>query len=320
MQLKRIFNAAVLAVLACASGQALAKFPEKPVTLVVPFPAGATTDTIARVLADEVSTTLGKPVIVENKPGVEGQIAAQDIAKADPDGYRITLATSGNLSVLPALRKTPPFDVMKDFTPIADVGRYAFFLYTHPGIPGSTVREFVDYVKANPKTLNYGTGNNTGVLTFASLLAATGLQMERVSYKGEPPAMVDLVGGHVQAMIGTAIGIPYVAEGKLRVLATLLPERSALAPDVPTMEEAGLKGLNAVAWAGVVGPAGMPADIVETLNTAFNKALSNPAVQKKMEPLGFALTPSDSESFRKLMQEQLGVYAGLVKDSGMEPQ
>ncbi|RYH66979.1 MAG: tripartite tricarboxylate transporter substrate binding protein [Alcaligenaceae bacterium] len=319
--MKRYFSHAALGLGALLSAACTwAAYPDKPIALVVPFPAGATTDTIARILADGMSQELGTSVIVENKPGAEGQIAAQDVARAQPDGYRITLATSGNLSVLPALRKTPPFDVMRDFTPIADVGRYAFFLYVNRDVPAKSVGEFVSYAKGQSGKLNYGTGNNTGVLTFASLAAAAGLKLSHVPYKGEPPAMVDLVSGNIQAMIGTAIGMPHVKDGKLRVLATLLPQRSALAPDVPTMAEAGVKNLDAIAWAGVVGPANMPPAVVERLNAAINATLIKPDVIKKMEPIGFALTPSSSADFKKLMQTQLDVYADLVKKSGMEPQ
>jgi len=303
-----------------AAAGALAAYPEKPIALVVPFPAGATTDTIARIVAEGMAQELGTAVIVENKPGAEGQIAAQDIARAQPDGYRVMLATSGNLSVLPALRKSPPFDVLRDFTPVADVGRYAFFLYVHPSVPARSVKEFIAYARTQSDKLNYGTGNNTGVLTFASLAAASGLKLAHVPYKGEPPAMQDLVGGNIQAMIGTAIGMPHVKADKLRVLATLLPDRSALAPEVPTMAEAGAKNLDASAWAGIVGPAGMSEAVVDKLNSAVNATLAKPDVLKKMEPLGFALTPSTSAEFSNLVQNQLKVYADLVSKSGMEPQ
>ncbi len=151
---------------ACAAS-AQAQYPSKPITIIVPFPAAVTPDTIVRVLAQHVSVSIGKPVVVENRPGAEGQLAAQEVSKAAPDGYKIMLATSGVLSVLPALRKVPPFDPVADFTPIVDVGRYAFFLYVHPSVPAKTFAEFIDYAKANPGKMSYGTGHNTGILTFA---------------------------------------------------------------------------------------------------------------------------------------------------------
>jgi len=306
---------AAIAVL--ASMQAGAQFPAKPITIVVPFPAGATTDTVARIIAQQAAVSLGKPVLIDNRPGAEGQLAAQDVVKAAPDGYRIMLGTSGNLAVLPASRKNPPYDVLNDFTPIADVGRYQFFLYAHPALPAKTFREFVDYVKANPGKVSYATGNNTGVINMAGFRSAHGLDMNAVPYKGEPPAMVDLLAGRVQAMVATGIGIPYARDAKLRMLVALLPQRSPLAPDVPTLREAGQKDLDVILYAGFVGPAGMPRDVVERLNRDFNAALNNPEVNAQIEKLGFTLTPSKADAFGAMMREQLAVYRKAVREAGL---
>ena len=300
-----------------ASFHAAAQFPSKPVTLVVPFPPGATTDSIARILAQHASTGLGRPVVVENKPGAEGQLAAQDVAKSPPDGYRLALATSGNLSVLPAMRKNPPYDPVADFTPVADVGRYQFFVYVHPSLPAKTFREFIEHARANPGKLGYGTGNNTGVLAMAAFRSAHGLDMTHVPYKGEPPAIVDLVAGRVQAMVATGIGIPHAKDGRLRMLAALLPQRSPLAPDVPTLRETGQKELDAILWAGVVGPAGIPADVVERLNRDFNAALANPEAVAAIEKLGFTLTPGKADAFGAMIREQVAVYRRLVREAGL---
>ena len=296
---------------------ALAQFPARPVTLVVPFPPGATTDTIARILAQQASVGLGRTVVVENKPGAEGQLAAQDVAKSPADGYRITLATAGNLSALPAMRRSPPYDPVADFTPVADVGRYQFFVYAHPSLPAKSFREFIEHARANPGKLSYGTGNNTGVLTMAGFRSAHGLDMTHVPYKGEPPAIADLVAGRVQAMVATGIGIPHAREGRLRMLAALLPQRSPLAPDVPTLRETGQKDLDAVLWAGVVGPAGMPADALERLHREFNAALVHPEVVAAIEKLGFTLTPGKAEAFGALIREQVAVFRRLVRDAGL---
>jgi len=316
----RIYQLIFCAVAAAFGLSANAQYPTKAITVVVPFPPGATTDTIARVLGQAVSNSIGKPVVIENKPGAEGQLAAQDVAKAAPDGYKIMLATSGNMSVLPALRKNPPYDVVADFTPIADVGRYQFFLYVHPGIPARSFKEFIDYAKANPGKISYGTGNNTGVMTMASIKAVHGLDMLHVPYKGEPPAMIDLVAGRVQAMIGTGIGIPYVKDNRLRMLVALLPKRSSVAPEVPTMREVGQKDLEAVVWAAFLGPAGMPREAIERLNKEFNAAMANPEVQGQIEKLGFTLNPASSESLGVLVKDQLGVYRKLVRDAGLQPE
>lgn len=305
-----------LSFAACATA-AHAQYPTKPIAMVVPFPPGGTSDALARILAKNVSDSLGKPIIVENKPGAEGQIAAQDVAKATPDGYKIALVTSGNLSALPAMRKRPPYDVVKDFTPIADIGRYAFFLFVHPSVPVKNFREFVEYAKANPGKMSYGTGNNTGVLAFAQVKTMFGIDLLHVPYKGEPPATTDLVAGRLQAMIGTGAGLPYSKEGKLRTLVALLPERSSLAPNVPVLREIGMGDLPVIIWAAIVGPAGIPKDIVERLNKEFVAAASKPDVKAQIEQMGFAVTPGRPEVLGAMIKEQVGAYGKLVHDIGM---
>ncbi len=317
---RHLIALAALSLCAATAVAQSAQYPNRPVSLVVPFPAGSTTDTIARVLAQHVSNSLGGQVIVENRPGAEGQLAAQEVQKAPPDGYKLTLATSGNLSVLPALRKSPPYDVVADFTPVADIGRYAFFFYVHPSVPARTFAEFIEHAKANQGKLSYATGNNTGVLTMGQVKAQFGLDMTQVPYKGEPPAMVDLVAGRVQAMIGTSIGIPYLRENKLRMLVQLLPRRSPLVPDVPVLNEIGLKDLPVQMWAAVVGPAGMPRDVVDKLNKAFNDAQAHPEVQSKMEQIGFALSPSTPQALGTLIREQAKAYQELTRVIGMTPE
>ena len=308
-----------LALAACAAA-AHAEYPDKPITLVAPFPPGGTSDALARALAKGASESLGVPIIVENKPGAEGQIAAQDVAKATPDGYRIALATSGNLSALPSLRKEPPYDSVKDFTPIADIGRYAFFLFVHPDLPVKTFQEFVDYAKANPGKVSYGTGNNTGILAMAQLATMFGLDMLHVRYKGEPPATLDLVANRVQAMVGTAAGLTFVQKGQLRALVALLPERSPLAPDVPVLRETGLGDMPVEMWAAIVGPKGMPAHVVERLNRAFTALLETPDGRSQIETLGFAVTPSAPQALGELLRGQAVAYQKLIREIGMPVQ
>ena len=307
---------------ACAAAIATnvhASYPDKPITLVVPFPAGATTDTVARVVSQAASLELGQPIVVDNKPGAEGQVAAQDVMRAAPDGYRLLLGTSGNLSLVPALRKKPPYDVLADFTPVADVGRFSFFLYVHPSVPAKTLKEFLDYAKANPGKMSYGTGNNTGVVAFSHFNILNSLDLTHVPYKGEPPAMLDLIAGRTQAMIGTTIGAPYMRDGKLRALVTINAQRNSLLADVPTLRESGMRDLEIVPWAGLVGPAGLPRDVVARLNKAFVAALNKPEVRAQMDRLGFPLTPSTPEAFARMMKEQLAIHARLVKSAGLQP-
>lgn len=313
-----------LTILACLAGlssaAADAQFPSRAITLVVPFPAGSTTDSLARAISQKAQAQLGQPVVVENKPGAEGQIAALDVARAVPDGHRITLATSGNFSLLPALRIKLPFDVMEDFTPIADIGRYGFVFYVNSKVPARTLAEFAAYARQQPGKLSYATGNNTGIVTFAQLKTQMGISMVHVPYKGEPPAMQDLIAGRIDAMVGTTIGLPFVADGKLRALAVLSPARSPVFPSTPTLEESGFGTLPITSWAGVLGPKGMPTDAVARLSAAFVAAASDSQVQQHMEKLGFPLTPGGPAQLRHLMQEQLAVHARLVKSSGLQPE
>ncbi len=317
--MKRIIPALLLCSATIATN-AQAEYPVRPITLVVPFPAGATTDTVARVVGQAASAQLGQPIVIDNKPGAEGLVAAQEVARATPDGYRLLLATSGNLSLVPALRKKPPYDVLTDFTPIADVGRFGFFLYVNPAVPASNLNEFLAYAKANPGKLSYGTGNNTGVVAFSHFKTLTGIELTQVPYKGEPPAMLDLIAGRTQAMIGTTIGASYLREGKLRALVSINAQRNSLLPDVPTLLEAGMQDLEIMPWAGLVGPAGMPKDVVARLNQAFVAAMNNPKVREQMDRLGFPLTPSSPEAFGRLIKHQLAVHGRLVKDAGLQPE
>jgi tripartite-type tricarboxylate transporter receptor subunit TctC len=317
MHIHHVLKTVLLGFAFACAVTAHAEYPSKPITVVVPFQAGGTSDALARVLAKQVSASLGKPIIIENKPGAEGLLGAQDVAKAAPDGYRIALVTNGNLSALPAMRKVPPYDPVTDFTPIAGIGRYAFFLYVHSSVPAKNFREFVEYAKANPGKMSYGSGNGTGVLTFAQLKSMFGIDLLHVPYKGEPSAIMDLSAGRLQAMIATAVALPYVKDGTLRMLVALLPNRSPLAPNVPVLREIGMGDLPVQIWAGIVGPAGLPKDIVERLNKEFVAAANKPEVRAQIEQMGFALMPARPEAFATMVKEQAGAYRKLVSTIGM---
>lgn len=290
------------------------------VTFVVPQPAGSTTDAISRLLSDKVGDTLGRPVVVENKPGADGQIAAQDVMHSAPDGCRVLLGTSGTLSIVPFVRKEKPFDPSADFTAIADVGRYAFFFYVPASLGVDTMAAFTELVHKNPGRYNYGVGNNTGLLSYNFAASKFGWSMQRVNYRGEPPAMVDMLAGRVHAIVATAAHLPHVQDGKIRALAAVLDERSELLPDVPTYAEIGLGDFKVVLWLGVVGPAKMPRDVVDVLSAAFVKTISRDDVKPAASRLGFAMTPSGPDAFAKLIAEQTVVYGQRISEAGLKPE
>jgi len=313
----RILLAAALAAFAVG---AVAQYPNKPIRIVVPFGAGSATDVISRVLGQSVSTAIGQPVVVDNKAGADGAIAAAEVAKAAPDGYTLLMATNSPLSVVPALKKVPPYDPVADFTPITDIGRYTFFIVVHPSLP-ATLPGLVQYAKANPGKVNYATGNTTGIVSSALFSSLAKIEMVHVPYKTEPLVMADLVSGRVHLMFASATtAMPLVRDGKLRALVTTLPKRSALLPDVPTIGEAGYPTFSIISWAGLFGPAKMPREVVERLNKEFVAAMGRPDVQAAMEKQAFVLSPSTPERLAAYVKEQLAGYKAILTSIGMHPE
>jgi tripartite-type tricarboxylate transporter receptor subunit TctC len=300
---------------------ALAQFPAKPIRMVVPFPAGSATDTVARILANSVSQSIGQPLVVENKAGADGAIAAAEVAKSPPDGYTLLMATNSPMSAVPAMKRNPPYDPVADFTPITDVGRYTFFIVIHPSVPAKTLSELIDYARANPGKLNYATGNTTGIVSSAFFASQAQITMVHVPYKGEPQAIADLVAGRVQLMFASSTtAVPQVREGKLRALVTTLAKRSQLLPEVPTISEAGMPQFSITSWAGLFGPAKMPREVVDRLNREFGAAMARGDVQAAMERQAFALTPSSSEQLAAFVKEQLESYRRTLQAAGVQPE
>ena len=307
--------------LAALSFAAQAQYPNKAIRIVVPFPAGSATDTITRILGASVSTAIGQAIVVDNKAGADGAISAAEVAKASPDGYTLLMATNSPMSVVPAMKKSPPYDPVADFTPITDIGRYTFFLYANAAQPFKTFKELLDYAKANPGKLNYATGNTTGIVSFAQMNTLAGIDMIHVPYRGEPQGITDLVGGRVQLMWATpTTGLSHVKDGKLRALVTSLKARSKLLPDVPTIYESGMPEFTIVSWAGLYGPAKMPREIVQRLNKEFNDAIKRPDVQAQMEKQAFATTGSTPEQMAAFTKEQMESYSKILRAAGVQPE
>lgn len=311
--------AVVLLATLCAQGAAAQPYPHRPVRLVVPFPPGGAADLAARTVTQALSQALGQSVVIDNRGGADGAIAGDVVKNAAPDGYTLLFATTTGLNAAPTLRKQPPYDPVTAFTPIASVGRFGFFLFVHESLPARNVPEFLAYVRANPGKVNYGTGNGTSILATAQLALVEKLDMQHIPYKGDAPATADLIAGRVQVMIGTpGSAMPQVKEGRVRVLATLLSARSPLAPEAPTVVEAGLGRLTINPWAGLFGPAKLPREVVDRVAAAMRTVATRPEVRESLDRIAFQLVPSGPEEMAALLREQLEVWKKTVDEVGIE--
>lgn len=277
---------------------------------------------MARAVAEAAAKELGQPVVMLNKPGAGGLIGATEVAKAAPDGYTVLLAGSGSLMVGAALRKHPPFDPIKSFTPIAASIDYAGYLYISPNLPVKNMKEFVAYVRANPGKISYATPHNQSLLQMGDLARKYNLDMVRVEYKGEQAAAIDLSMDRVQAVFSTSTLLPLAREGKFRVLATSMPKRAPLTPDIPTLTESGTPAAPfGAGYVAIYAPANLPKPIAERLMKAFDIALKSPTVQQKLQLGAMVYNPiSTADGLVKYNREQRDIYFKLVEDFGLEKQ
>jgi tripartite-type tricarboxylate transporter receptor subunit TctC len=307
-------------LVACTPFAAQSQYPTKPVRIVLQFPAGGLADTVIRALANPLSQSLGQPIVVDNRPGADGAIAGETVKNAPPDGYTLFFATNSALSAVPAMRKNPPYDPVTDFTPISLVGRFPFFVFAHPSVPAKSLQELIAHIRANPGKLNYGSGNTTSILATAQLASLAKIDVLHVPYKGDAPLMVDLVAGRLHFSIAsTAPGANLAKDGKLRVLATLLARRSHLFPDAPTMAESGFPQYSLVPWGAMVGPAGLPREIVQRINRDSNAAVANAQVKEVLDKFGFELQGSTPEELGKFIRDQFAAWRQGIRDAGIQP-
>jgi tripartite-type tricarboxylate transporter receptor subunit TctC len=312
---------AISTTLVLALSPAAAQYPAKPIHVIVPMPAGSVTDTITRVISTRLAQTLGQPLIIEDKPGADGAIAGEFVARSAPDGYTIFMGTNSPLTGVPALRKAPPYDSIADFTPIAFIGKFTHFLVIHPGVPAKTVAELVAYARANPGKLNLATGHTAGLIYGAQLKSLAQVDMVQVPYKGEPAAVIDLLSGRVQVMFSSPTTmLTHVKEGRLRALGVVLNQRSPLLPDVPTMVEAGIPGFANVSWAAMVGPAKMPKDMVNRLSREINAVLKEPGIREQLERQAIEIAGSTPDELAGILRSQLDVWSRALREVGITPE
>ena len=312
-------KALLLVAALLGAGSAAAQFPAKPIRAIVPFGAGSSTDIVMRIIAQPLGQSLGQPVVVENKPGADGAIAAAEVAKAAPDGHTLILGTNSPFSAAPHLRKVP-YDAIADFTPISMVGNYTFFVVVHPGVPARTLAELIAHARAYPGKLNYATGNTGGIVMTGMLASQAGMQLVHIPYKSEPPAITDLLSGNVQVMISSyATVAPHLREGKLRALVTTLPNRSPLLPEVPSIAEAGFK-FPFLPWAGMFGPARMPKEVTERLNRELNALLARQDVRDSLLKQAFEPKGSGTAEFTNYVREQYHIWGRAIREAGIQPE
>ena len=320
--MQRLIAALIAAVFFLAPAASHAQpYPSKPIRFVLPFGPGSATDALARIAGQDLSQSLGQPVVVAHRPGADGALSALDVKRSAADGYTFLFGTNSPLAVVPNIRKEPPYDVMADFTPITYIGDNTFFIVVHPSLPAKSIAQLVALAKANPKVLNYPVGNTYALVATALFAMNNGIAMHAVPYKSEPDAMPDLLSGRVHLLFGTSTNtLAHVKEGKLRALATTLLERSPLLPDVPSFPEAGQARLPIGPWFAMVGPAGLPREIVARMNKEMVAVLARPSVKEAMLKHGFMAKSSSPEVLAAYLKEQLAVWKTALKTAGVEPQ
>jgi len=316
---KRLLSACALGLALAAPAVSQAAWPEKPITLIVPWAAGGSTDILARVLSEGLTQSLGQPVIVENRSGASGNIGTTFVARAKPDGYTLLVGSMSTHTMNQALYSNMPFDGVKDFTPIAELALVTNTMVVHPSVPATNLKEFIDYVKARPDAVAYASAGqgSTNHLSAALFEKAAGVKMMHIPYRGGAPAVLDTVAGRTQVLFSAGTQtLPHVQTGKLKLLAVTEEKRSPLLPDAPTVAET-LPGYELSVWYGAFGPAGMPPELTARLNREINLILKRPDVIKKMGDMGVLLTETTPEQFGQILTRDAAKYGKLIKELGI---
>jgi tripartite-type tricarboxylate transporter receptor subunit TctC len=294
-------------------------FPDKPIRMVLPFPPGGPTDLVARVLAQKMSDQMGQQVVIDNKPGANGNIAAELVAKANPDGYTVLYNTS-SIALSATLYKKLNYDVKTDFAPIALTAVIPLVLMTHPSVPAQNLQEFVQHLKANPGKVSYGSAGNGNITHLGAFLVLQhkGLQANHIPYKGSVPALTDLVGGQTQFMTDTVnSALPFIRDNKLRAIAVTSLKRTQVLPSVPTLNELGMTGFEVGAWQGLLAPAKTPPEVIARLNAEITKALAAPDVRAKLAGQGADPLGSTPAEYGQYLRSEIDRFAQVIRQSGV---
>ena len=313
----RIFATAAALGLAGISGLAAAQpWPAKPIRMIVNFPAGGVADVVARAVAPGLGEGVGQQIVIENRPGAGGNIGADAVAKAPADGYTLLMSSGGTISINPSLYAKMPFDPAKDLQPVAAAARVLVFLVMRPELPPKDIKSFMEYVRANPGKLSYGSPGNGSSPHLAGEMfkSAAKLFAIHIPYRGAAPALTDLLGNQLDFMFDPGIGLTHVRSGKLRLLAVGSPRRSPLFPEVPTLDEAGLKGFDADSMFGFYAPAGVPQDIVARLNREINRQLQTPAIRDRVAALGGEVAPMTPAEFAERGRRDAERFGAIIKE------
>lgn len=318
MKLDVLKIAAAIALAGVAS-VAQAQYPNKPIRMVVPFPAGGTTDIMARAMASELQKSFGQPVVIENKAGAGGNIGSDYVAKSAPDGYTLLMGTVGTHGINVSLYPKMPYDAVKDFAPVSLVAAVPNVLVAAPGFPISSVKDLIDMAKKDPNKVTFASsGSGTSIHLSAELFKQlAGVQMTHVPYKGSSAALPDLMGGQVNVMFDNAPSVmPHIKGGKLKAIAVTSSKRSPALPNIPTIAETGLTGFEASSWFGVLAPAGTPKDIVDKLSQAIAKSLQTPEIKDRLAAQGADAIGNTPEQFSAHIKSEIDKWAKVVKASG----
>jgi len=308
---------AVLVGIGAAQAQ---PYPSRTIRLVVGFPPGGPADVSARIVAQHLGDRIGRTVIVENRPGATGTIAAGQVARAAPDGYTVLVATQSTNATVPYMYSKISYDTLRDFAAVLEVGHSPLLLAVHPSMPVKTFKELLALAKARPSEVNFGTGGigSTPHMSMELLKAMAKVAIVPIHYKGEGNAIIETVGGHVQMVAASiAVLLPYAQAGKLRGLAVTTAKRSALAPEFPTLAESGLQGYETTSWQGLVVPAATPKDIVRRLNAETVQALAQPAARQQFLKLGIEIVADTPEQFARFLKSENERWGKMVKQLGL---